>query len=439
MSYYEKAKLIIDFNQISVKPIERCSDKVLELINGDYVIDVHAHLFDIKCINKTYFIKRMVKDFLGLKSGGEIMVDFTDDQLYKNISVYEENWEDTFVNELEKIDQDWINKNSDEKGLIDMIAMRKFLGFKKMRQVYDYYLKKFSLGYHFNLPKEKVLVTALMMDLEVGWNVKIKKTIYDQINELKQLAIDKPILPFLFCDPRRADLEGAEYNLYSLFNYAFTEEQSFFGVKIYPALGYDPSDYRLWPIYEICEKLNIPVLSHCGGETISTDKTTLDVYEGNVLTTITAKNRKEMAYKLNDPKRWELVLQKFKKLRLNIAHFGSAGTWESSSPVNSGKDPQRRKECIIGFMKKYDNVYSDFSYELVDINSTKNLKNVLYFDKIVRDRTLFGTDYWVVNKEGNLHKEQSRFLNIIDDGIEDLELPKKLCLDNSINYLGLKL
>jgi len=435
MNYEEQSKLKINLGNIPITPLERCSQSVLNLFENEYIIDVHSHLFDIKCINKTYFIIRFLKDFLGIKSGGELHVEYSEDELYKRINNYEENWEDDFIEELSKADQDIVIKSNEKKGIIDLISATKFLRFKKMKDVYMYYIRKFSLAYHFKLPKENVLVTALMMDLNIGWDVKIKKSILEQIKELKNLSLEKPVLPFLFCDPRRADLSEEKENLYSLFNIAFCEGQSFFGVKIYPALGYDPSDYRLWPIYKICEELKIPVISHCGGESISTDKINLEVYEGDVKKTLIAKKRKEMAYMLNDPNRWSLVLEKFPNLKLNLAHFGGYETWYSSSPVSKEKDPQQRKECIIKFMNKYANVYSDFSYNLVEIDLSKNLKNSLYFSEILRERTLFGTDYWVVNKEGNLHREQSRFLNIIDEGIEELNLSRRLCLDNPKRFL----
>ncbi|MCT8340599.1 amidohydrolase [Flavobacteriaceae bacterium TK19130] len=425
---------ILKQEYLSPNPYERLTEVTSEFVKGDYVVDIHAHLFDIECINKSYFLLRWLKDFLGLKSNAEELVDYSIDELYAKKSVYTPGWEKNLERNIKSNNLSSLNKFNSKKGIIDLIRARKFLGFKRMIDVYDYYIKEFSPANYFKLPKKQVLITALMMDLEIGWNVKTNKTYHEQVLELKQLSKEKPILPFLFCDPRRADLKNETQNLYELFNLAF-EEPGFFGVKIYPALGYDPSDCRLWPIYEVCEKFNIPVLTHCGGESVSTDVLSLEIYEGEKENIVNVNKRTELAYELNDPGRWALVLEKFPKLKLNFGHFGGYKTWSSSTPVSKEKDPQSRKETIFGFMKKYENVYADFSYNLIEIELTDNLKNYMYFDEIIRLRTMFGTDYWVVNKAGDLMKEQANFLNIMDSGTKKLGLSKKLCIENPKDYL----
>ncbi len=436
--YKERFNSIIDKDSFYKQSIDRASQAVSDILNKDFVIDVHMHIFDIKCINKSYFIIRLLKDFIGLKGTDESFVDYDVETLYNNNSQYIEGWEEELEKELLMRQESGEVHLDGKKGIIDLIKARKFLGFKFMNDVYEHYIENFSLAKYFNLPKRNVISTALMMDLEMGWGVKTKKSFYDQVLELKELSKVKPILPFLYCDPRRADLTGKKDNLYELFNLAFKGNSSFFGVKIYPALGYDPSDYRLWPIYELCEELNIPVLTHCGGESVSTDILDLDIYEGEKKVRITAKKRREIAYILNNPNRWRLVLEKFPNLRLNFAHFGGYETWSSSSPANTDIDPQRRKETIFDFMNDYPNVYADFSYNLIEVNLSNNLKNVLYFKDHIRSRTLFGTDYWVVNKAGNLMKSQNDFLKNMDERTEGLNLSKVLCITNTMNYLFTK-
>lgn len=38
----------------------------------------------------------------------------------------------------------------------------------------------------------------------------------------------------------------------------------FHGLKIYPPCGYTPSDPRLYPFYEVCQRYRVPVLTHVG-------------------------------------------------------------------------------------------------------------------------------------------------------------------------------
>ena len=270
----------IKANLIPDSPMDRTSNHVIKLLNSNkFCIDSHVHLFDIKCINKSYFTLRVLKDLLGLKSTTETYSNLSEQQAYDEINNYQENWEDVFSEELELESSTVIAP--DTKGVIDIWHARKFLGFKTMKAVYNHYINDFSLGKVLN---KDVIVTALMMDLEIGWSVNIKKGVYEQVDELKELSNNFPVLPFLFCDPRRN-------MLIELFNYAFCGDKPFFGVKIYPALGYDPSDFRLWSIYEICEKKKIPILTHCGGETISTAKTELDIYQGQNKIELKCKNR----------------------------------------------------------------------------------------------------------------------------------------------------
>jgi len=436
MDYEKIANEKIDSYVLSTDYRTRLSTPVKNLLRKKYVIDVHTHFFDIKCINKSYFIGRSLKDFVGVKSGGEKHIDFKEEEIYKEISHYKKGWQKELEVFLLEPDVQYKDPTDPNRGLIDIAKAIKLLNLDTMEKVYQYYMDKFSLAKSFDaLPNENTLTTALMMDLEMGWETKIDRPMYEKITNLKLLASKYPILPFLACDPRRADKSENTENLYDLFNEAFCKGIPFFGVKIYPALGYDPSDYRLWPIYELCEKYKIPVLSHCGGETVSTGKTDITIYEGETPKRYEYPNRKKIASTLNDPKRWELVLEKFPKLQLNLAHFGGYETWDRSSRVPVEKDPQQRKETIFEFMRKYPNVYADFSFNLVEVKLTSNLVNVLYFDETIRKRTLFGSDFWVVNKDGNLHKEQNRFLNQLGEGSLDINLIELLTFTNPYRYL----
>ncbi len=415
----------------------RISQPVKDLLEKKYVIDVHTHIFDIKCINKSYFIIRNLKDLVGLKSGAtEPFIEFSEEEAYKGIQEYDENWEKGFKELLSEASAGFKDKNNPKKGLIDYVKASKLLTLNSMEKVYQYYIKKFSLAKSFaSIPDENTLTTALMMDLEMGWGVKVGRSFYQQMTELKDIAKKYPVLPFLYCDPRRADKTSSSKNLYDLFNAAFCQGQSFFGIKIYPALGYDPADYRLWPIYELCQEYSIPVLSHCGGESVSTDELQFDIFRGDKKENLHRVRRQDIAYALNDPSRWKLVLEKFPNLKLNLAHFGGYETWRTSSPVEKVKDPQQRKETIFKLMEDYPNVYADFSFNIVEEDLSKNLINVLYFRKDIRERSLFGSDFWVVNKEGNLQKDQTRFVKQLKDASINLDLVKMLTYTNPKRYL----
>jgi hypothetical protein len=86
-------------------------------------------------------------------------------------------------------------------------------------------------------------------------------------------------------------------------------------------------------------------------------------------------------------------------------------------------------------MIKFDNVYADFSYNLVEINLFKNLREILVSDAKILSRTLFGTDYWVVNKEGDLLKEQKIFLDEMDRNYKKIKISSLLTSTNPKKYL----
>ena len=121
-----------------------------------------------------------------------------------------------------------------------------FLKMKTMKAVYEYYIEDSSLAEYFGKTATQVLTTVLTMDFKYAWNhPKIKYSLWEQVDKVKMMAKEVPVLPFLFCDPRRINSSQKVDNLYELFNHAFTGQVPFFGVKIYPALGYLPSDLSL--------------------------------------------------------------------------------------------------------------------------------------------------------------------------------------------------
>ncbi|MEN0003396.1 MAG: amidohydrolase family protein [Bacteroidota bacterium] len=351
---YEQAEQLIQADRIPDQPTDRVSSPTKALLQGNYYVDVHTHFFDKYCMNASYVILRHIRDFLGIRGQEEGAENDLVDMAYQTAHVYKRGYD-------EKLAQLVGNKGDRRDGVHSLLNMA--LTKSSMRQVYDYYIRESSVAEYFGLESHQVLTTLIMMDFKMGWELDVGKSMQEQIKEQKELAEEKPVLPFLFCDPRRLAFAN-EDNLYCAFNEAFAVGTPFFGVKLYPCLGYDPFDYRLWPIYEICQEKNIPVLSHCGGDRISTPKSGIYVYQGTELTLVEGADRQDVSYQLNDPKRFDLLLQKFPKLRLNIAHFGSRDTWSSSLPVDEKIDPQQRKETIMRLMRNYPHVYSDFSYTI---------------------------------------------------------------------------
>ena len=433
-----------DFLQRARAEISTDPKKRLGLLTRSYiedpncVIDVHAHIFDRKCLTIAYILLRMLKtmtlESLGIEAMDEevnklTMVNRSEQDLYQAIEKIkaddDADW-DQLERELEKVIE--LNETYELFGY-DLKDALRVLRKKDMREVLDYYIDEFSIV---NLPefeKAKLVTVVLQMDLETGWNIRPKRDFLQQVQDLKDLTRDRAVLPFLAIDPRRVDNPLREKNLYDIFLDVFTDQETpFFGIKCYPALGYQPTDIRLDPIFEICAEKNIPVLTHCGGTIVST-------YEPIVVSKneqgyfdyqIPGNTRKERADALNRPENWIPVLNKYPGLKLDFGHFGGDDNWLEFSQTGHNQ----RVELIIELIKDVGKrVWADFSFNVVEDNLFDQLRAKLDGDTRVAERALFGTDYWVVLPAGALMPMQEKFFNKMGPHTPGL------IRDNILNYL----
>ena len=189
--------------------------------------------------------------------------------------------------------------------------------------------------------------------------------------------------PFVAFDPRRAD--GL-----ALVKTAI-ETHGFVGVKVYPPVGFAPArnacllpgnkdatevDAALDALYAYCTANDVPIATHCS--------------EAN-----------EFGLGFRDlvaPHRWEPVLQKFKKLRLNLGHYGHAEGVDAKRGFKSCEAWIRQASYLMG---QYENVYADLSgsaFNSSDAGADAYAKLVQQaFDryKPVPKRLMYGSDFWL--------------------------------------------
>lgn len=431
------------------------------LSRNNFVFDAHSHIFDGHCVDADYMIIRLLNlsdkplarklvqfiirkllphqaENLSLLKPKEIL-----EAIYAKKSINEICFEDSdieaFEEELEEEEAKEMKLAIDWGGLLKRIKeVIAILKSGEMRFVYDYFTKHAINNY---CGDKELISIQLGMDLESGWKGSLLKGFKKQADELLHLSTEVPILPYLPIHPERAKIklnketnEPYEFNeLYDSFIHYFKAgTPTFFGVKCYPSLGYHPASMALAPIFEVCELAQIPVLTHCGGEIISTFETEIktDIFDTPLI--INNGSRKGNAAQLNHPLNWEPVLKEFPELHLNLAHFGSNSAWLESEEI-----PHPKVSTIIRFMETYPHVYSDFSFNLSDAESTnifvKYLSSTDHKYRKIKDRTMYGTDFWVVVPQSNLKKDQKAFLNLTE-GFHD-----KLLVENVINYLGINL
>ena len=60
---------------------------------------------------------------------------------------------------------------------------------------------------------------------------------------------------------------------------------------------------------------------------------------------------------------------------------------------------------------------------------------VIKKDDKVREKSMFGSDYWVVSKEGQLNKNQKKFLDIVEKAAKDKDWVNDLCRETPKKFL----
>jgi len=208
------------------------------------------------------------------------------------------------------------------------------------------------------------IATPLMVDMAYDsayeqisvrdWNEQIGETLA-AVAAVNAAAGRERLKPFIGADPRRPGVTDLVIG--------YLEAKQFFGVKMYPVMGFYPDDERLRAVYAYCEKHRIPVTSHCenGG---------LPGHDGY--------------YDLAAPEHWEPVLRRFPELVLNLAHFDRTGTpWQIK---------------IEKMMMEWPNLYSDISFDAEMFwQPGRYFANILRVLRtpVVQDRLLYGTDWYM--------------------------------------------
>lgn len=243
-----------------------------------------------------------------------------------------------------------------------------------------------------------------------------------QLAEVMQLKQTYPneLLVFLSCDPRHK--QGKE--LRDWFK-SYYESGKVVGIKLYPALGYFPFDPRLVELYEYADQYKVPMLTHTTREGA--------FYIGNNVRTITGtqpdcfdsdqefnKRVRERIQKFNSsthkklqlndhycnifshPENYLPILKRFKNLKLCFAHYGGTSEilrlTDDFMLATELEQTTNWTDLIREYIRTYDNVYSDISYSLADVETHEEFIRDMEDEKI-RKRLFFGTDYFMEERK----------------------------------------
>jgi len=275
-----------------------------------------------------------------------------------------------------------------------------------------------------------------MMDMRQGIKGKINKNYRTQISDMKNLRDRYPgkILPFIAIDPNNPQATD-------IFIKAFSED-NFFGVKIYPSLGYLPTHPILMDIFRICEEKNIPIVTHCGGAEVRNSHKILKNVEGieynhnktgefikidkNRTKFLPTKN--DYKYYFNNPINWYPVLKSFPKLRLNFAHFGSTEEWVKLAKGKNNSWVLR----IMDFMYNFEYVYADLSFNIFEQKLYDFVRKKIEDNKILREKTLYGSDWYMIATKGHFRNIKTNFITSMGDG-----LMEDISRNNPLRFFGI--
>jgi predicted TIM-barrel fold metal-dependent hydrolase len=380
-------------SNILSEPLDRIPAPLKNKIqSGDVFFDVHTHVFTKDDVPNKY---------LGIR------LPFTDQ----------------FLGAVGKILHS-LNRKTDDDRMSRLAYFINIINSKTSENIYQimesYYAPNSVFG-------------VLMMDMSVGIEGKHNRNLEGQMDAIKLLrdAYPAKILPYVAIDPRRP-------NALDLFNTAFSQHQEFqfFGLKVYPSLGYLPSHPTYMKMFEVCQEKKIPVLSHCSGATVHSSKNRIKNIEGvkfkNDGTEYSEPINKIFIGKdsyadfFNTPKNWEPVLRTFPNLRLNLAHFGGGDQWENFLQGKNNTWVSR----IIDLLYRYPQVYTDFAYTLTDHRFALRLKQMMDENKLIADRALFGSDYYMLVRDGHYRNLLASFRTIMGD-----KLMFKLATENPLRHL----
>lgn len=277
---------------------------------------------------------------------------------------------------------------------------------RTQRDVYEAILPRYPQGTRF---------VVLPMDMSYMGAGAPPSALDAQHEELARLrdAFPETLIPFAAIDPRRSDLLPMLRRL--------VEERGFRGIKVYPSLGYAPDDLRLMDVWAYAAARGIPVMAHCSrGGVRQRGLSAEDVDQ------------------FTAPHRWRGVLEAFPGLRVCLAHMGGSEEWERY--FDDGRHDERplERQSWLGQIlqmlrdERYASLYTDISYTLFAFSRYAAPLSVFLTDPRIAARVLFGSDYYMAERE----REDERLLSMRLRSALGEESWWRIAEGNPARYLG---
>ena len=207
------------------------------------------------------------------------------------------------------------------------------------------------------------------------------------LSQIEELAVlkQKPewkdiLLPFICVDPRRPHIVEVAKDY--IINKGFT------GIKIYPSLGYYPTDSRLDALWAWAEAKGVPIMTHCSRS-------------GPVYGRASNKeglSKREYANRYIHPHNYLALFEKYPLLKICFAHFG--GENDCMEFYKEGHRENNWFVMICELLKTYSGAYADISYTSSNTDLMALFHIYAYGEKL-RNKILFGSDFYMAQLERN--------------------------------------
>jgi predicted TIM-barrel fold metal-dependent hydrolase len=270
-------------------------------------------------------------------------------------------------------------------------------------------------------------------------------------------AYPNKCFPFLGVDPRMGSAIQVLNFVKSYFEPSF---KGFQGIKLYPALGFFPTDERLELMYAYAAEKGIPVLTHCtrggafyAGRTVPPELFRYRTFNPTPVTTarhnqpfynqLTTLPPKDSCDAFLDPVNYYDIFHRFPNLKLCFAHFGGdeeilkflKNPTVNQGDIATGYNAAASWYYIIkDLMAKFPNVYTDISYTLFDTDTSDGIVAAIKSDlqSAIGPRILFGTDFFLALQEKGEKSLYTDFRAALADG----PLWEQLTYVNTKNFLS---
>lgn len=303
------------------------------------------------------------------------------------------------------------------------------------------------------------LYVPLIIDYEYWFDNTVDNPLKQQIDDIYESIILKyngQIHPFVPFDPARElafrknmlnpDRKPELHGSLQLVKDAI-ENKGFIGVKLYNSMGYKPFnnatvdhkrkkrirlhqqmgyhvfkgeeyDQVLSELYDYCVGNEVPITTHCGMYGI--------------------ESYNNASFDFGQAAFWHEVLsqQQFRKLRLNLAHFG----WDQKHRYH---DKVSWVRDICEMLGMYEHLYTDVAHHevVVDRHTSKyksDYQKICRDFPIVKKRLLFGIDWHVIKRVRKYENFKAAYIEVLrKDNIFTKEEIDDFLGQNALRFLGL--